>query len=226
MTKKIAIAGVHGVGKSKICEKIKSKLYNNYFDQEKAKINKDSTYGPTEIYYGFENKFAYIPEQFRDIIKHAPSFTKQTEEITLATYTKQLYLENLYTIQKKDILLCDRSVLDTFVYYDYFNKRLLERKILLDDNVAECNVIICRKIQRFIDCAKRDCQKYSKIYLIEPSDREIENDGFRLTDKEQQLEIHQQFLEYFKYFDNVEIINQEEAHGEKFINRVTSEFVL
>jgi hypothetical protein len=76
-------------------------------------------------------------------------------------------------------------------------------------------------------CAKKYSRKfYSKIYLIEPSDREIENDGFRLTDKKQQLEIHKVFLEYFKDFDNLEIINQEEANKEEFINKVVSEFVL
>ena len=67
---------------------------------------------------------------------------------------------------------------------------------------------------------------YFKIYLIEPSDREIENDGFRLTDKKQQLEVHKLFLEYFKHLDNVEIINQEEAYKEGFVNKIVNEFVL
>jgi thymidylate kinase len=211
--KKIAICGSHGVGKSKICEKIKSRLYNNYFEVEKLKINKESEYGPTEIYYNFKSQFAYIPEQFREVVKDlnlCNSITlKQTEEITLATYAKQLYLENLYTAQGKNIL-CDRSVLDTFVYYDYFNGK----KYATDGVGFIATKCVAINYTRF--------HHYNKIYLIEPSDREIEADGFRLTDKKQQLEIHKLFLKHFKDFENVEIINQEEAHKDSFIEKIVS----
>ena len=202
--KKIAICGAHGTGKTQIYEKV----INYWVSEDRSDYNVFS-----------RGTVAVIPEQFRDVVKDISNFTKQTEEVTLATYGKQLYLENLYTAQGKNIL-CDRSVLDTFIYYDYFNKRLLERSIFLDSNTTECNVVICKWIQRFIDCAKEDCKKYSKIYLIEPSDREIENDNFRMTDKKQQLEIHKLFLEYFKDFDNVVIVNQEKQNeiAEMIIN--------
>jgi thymidylate kinase len=150
----------------------------------------------------------FIPEQFRELVKDIYKFEKQTEEITLATYAKQLYLENLYTAQGKNIL-CDRSVLDTFVYYNYFKHGYTKFPILNGWSLWQEN-----------------SRTYSKIYLIEPSDREIENDGFRLTDKKQQLEVHKLFLECFKNLDNVEIVNQEDAHKEEFVDKVVSEFVL
>jgi thymidylate kinase len=227
-TVKIAIVGTHGVGKSTICKKIESKLYDNFFEQEKLKINKNSTYGPTEIHYTFQNKFIAIPEQFREIVKDVSNFPKdikggdnlslpfkQTEEITLATYAKQLYLENLYTAQGIDNILCDRSVLDTFVYYDYFNKENPIKKV--NDyshffTFADCiNHLTNTTGLCEMQAIKHTKESYSKIYLIEPSDREIESDGFRMTNKKQQLEIHKLFLQYFKDkdFNNVVVVDQE-----------------
>ena len=124
--KKIVLVGCHGVGKSRICNEILARTWCN------------------KEWYNFIEAAVFISEQFREIaeqlnlpivLKKTEGFveiteknlnslssisSKQTEEITLATYAKQLYLENLYTAQGKNIL-CDRSVLDTFVYYDYFN---------------------------------------------------------------------------------------------------------
>ena len=210
MSIKVCISGAHGTGKSKICERVKLKLYDNFFTQEKEKIHKDSNYGPTEIHYNFQNQFVLIPEQFREVVKdlNLPkdvTHFEQTEEITLATYAKQLYLENLYTEQGKNIL-CDRGILDTFIYYSFFNK------VHFDDFEIPCwdlggDYLI---------------KTYTKIYLIEPSNREIEPDGFRLTDKKQQLEIHQLFLEYFKDLNNVEIVNQEEQ--DKIVEMVVNDF--
>lgn len=213
MSKKIAICGVHGTGKSKICEKINNACYDKYGECK------------------FSRELAYIPEQFREVVKDTPNFTKQTQEITLATYAKQLYLENLYTAQGKNIL-CDRSVLDTFVYYNYFNKEQFMIYPSFDDNVgvgdesglvAGYNEGYSRPLVYAMDQAFfYTAYKYDKIYLIEPSGRPIANDGFRLTDKSQQLEIHKLFLEYFKDFSNVEIINQEEQ--DKIVEMVVNDF--
>lgn len=191
--KKLALVGVHGTGKSTICKNAFNKVYCNKMMEA-----------------GIDFPFEIIPEQFREVVENTPNFTKQTEEITIATYAKQLYLENLYIAQGKNIL-CDRSVLDTFVYYNYFN------------NLNQLTIVAALCAMQAI---KHTINTYSKIYLIEPSNREIENDGFRMTDKKQQLEVHKLFLEYFKDFPNVEIVNQEEAHKEEFINKVVSEFVL
>lgn len=196
--KKICLVGAHGTGKSTICKKIHKVCYVDY------SIN-----------------VMLIPEQFREVVKDIPNFKRQTKEITSATYGIQLYFENLYAIQGKRIL-CDRSVLDTFVYYDYFNK------IGLMQELNDC-IKNARDYDELISTFQGALYRmytYSKIYLIEPSDREIENDGFRLTDKKQQLEVHKLFLECFKHLDNVEIVNQEEAHKEEFINKVVSKFII
>ena len=212
MKEKIAICGTHGVGKSKICRTIYAKY--------KVSVNIDD----------FE-KLEFIPEQFREVVKDIYKFEKQTEEITLATYAKPLYLENLYTAQGKNIL-CDRSVLDTFVYflfngyieYKNNNKHVNAMKLggMFGFNFRDAKA--SDLLLEHYSIAIKQIKTYSKIYLIEPSDREIENDGFRMTDKEKQLEIHKLFLEYFKDFPNVEIINQEDAHKPEFIKRVVREF--
>lgn len=209
---KIAIVGCHGVGKSRICEKVIDKTRclnckNNLTNCKEYKFFKTNSCGAN---------FIFIPEQFREVVKDLnysnSSELKQTEEITLATYAKQLYLENLYTAQGKNIL-CDRSVLDTFVYYDYFNRNVIKPQCINFETARTLAINFTMST-------------YSKIYLIEPSDRPIEPDGFRMTDKKQQLQIYKLFLEYFKGFDNVEIINQEDAHKPEFIEKVVKGFSL
>ena len=217
--KKICITGTQGVGKTQICEKILTKIwcskeyYSNLdIDEYKHFGGNANIINYTELIQDIAN-IAFIPEQFREVMQLLgnPKEFKQTEEITLATYAKQLYLENLYTAQGKNIL-CDRSILDTFVYYDYFcNIQYQKITCFLEYHIKAL------QLNRFLTT-------YSKIYLIEPSDREIENDGFRLTDKKQQLEVHKLFLEYFKDFSNVEIINQEDAFKEEFIEKVAREY--
>ena len=210
---KIALVGVHGVGKSKICKEVYNKLYSQ---------KNPSNIILTDKMDGDYTNLKIIPEQFREVVKDLnlpkSDTLKQTEEITLATYAKQLYLENLYQAQGKNIL-CDRSVLDNFNYYMYFLFKSGENEFFVDDLSHEMRNI-------YYSIVKGSIFSYDKIYLIEPSDREIENDGFRLTDKKHQLEIHQLFLEYFKDFSNVEIVNQEDAHKEEFIKKVANEFIL
>ena len=206
---KIAIVGTNGVWKTKICEKILLKIWNSISNTD---FQSFSRHKMDDILY-FKN-ITFIPEQYREVVRDLmlpKSVTlKQTEEITLATYAKQLYLENLAQAQGKQAILCDRSVLDTFIYYDYFNK-------ICNDNVC---------LHKELEVANKRTQlNYNKIYLIEPSDREIEDDGFRMIDKAQQLEIHKLFLEYFKDFDNVEIINQEDAWKDEFVDKVVNELI-
>ena len=210
---RICLVGAHGTGKSTICTRVLLTLMQNAVNKEIINpVFAINTFQELQQKINELYNIQLIPEQFREVVKDIYKFEKQTEDITLATYGKQLYLENLYTAQGKNIL-CDRSVLDTFVYYDYFNpdKRLIEKSLWFDR--------LLPSVHDYID-------SYSKIYLIEPSNRLIEDDGFRLTDKKQQLEVHKLFLECFKNLDNVEIINQEDAHKEEFINKVVSEFVL
>ena len=203
--RKICLVGAHGTGKSTICKKIHKACYVDY------SIN-----------------VMLIPEQFREVVKDIPNFKRQTEEITSATYGIQLYFENLYTAQGKNIL-CDRSIIDTFIYYNYFNPKYTfdegmffgPYKLEIENDGYGYDYFL-----DLLESANQYTQNtYSKIYLIEPSDREIEDDGFRMTDKKQQLEVHKLFLEYFKHLDNVEIVNQEDAHKEEFINKVVSKFI-
>lgn len=228
--KKIAIVGTHGVGKSKICEKILTKIWCTEQYYSNFDINEYKYFGgninimqEVELIGDIAN-LAFISEQFREVVKNIYKFEKQTEDITLATYAKQLYLENLYTAQGKNIL-CDRSILDTFIYFRYLQNQIKTEEIDLSyfswEEMGMCNLSYCENSAIYQIGAT-----YSKIYLIEPSDREIEDDGFRLTDKKQQLEIHKLFLEYFKDFNNVEIVNQEDVNKKEFIEIVANEFIL
>ncbi len=208
--KKIAICGVHGVGKSQVCKNVFNRIHCN-------KIPDININFPLKI----------LQEQYREIIKNLIPINSnkliQTEEITLATYAKQLYLENLYAAQGNNIL-CDRSVLDTFVYYEYFSEIDIASEATFDLCEIPYNdnqLSLC--FMNALNCIKKS---YSKIYLIEPSDRAIENDGYRMTNKKQQLEIHQLFLQYFKDFLNVEIINQEIIFKNDFIDKIINDFIL
>lgn len=233
--KKIALVGVHGTGKSRVCERVLRNLRESYTEKTISDLNPYGMYHnifqeSDECVCNLKYNLKYIPEQFREILNdlfnQSGEMAKQTEEITLATYAKQLYLENLYTAQGKNIL-CDRSVLDTFVYYGYCTKRdyIIETMGDLKWATLENTTAISSLTCAFLS-AVNSMSSYDKIYLIKPSDRPIEDDGFRLTDKKQQLEIHELFLEYFKYLDTVEIVNQEEAHKEEFIERIANEFIL
>lgn len=129
------------------------------------------------------NKIETIEEQFR-VLHKKHQFSKQTNLITNLIMQCQLQLEN--SLENKNTL-ADRTIFDTFIYYDYFNKS---------------------KTKLNKDLIKR----YDKIYLIIPSDRAIENDNFRLTNKAEQLKISKKFEKFFKDFDNVVIVNQEQQN--------------
>lgn len=162
--KLIAITGTHGVGKTTIMQKVKSR--------------KD---------------IITIDEQFR-ILQKQIGFTKQTNEITNLVMLCQLHLENLFANKNT---LADRTIFDTWIYHDYFNKT----KTKLDKSLIK---------------------RYDKIYLIMPSNRPIFNDGFRLTNKKEQNEIHKRFEAFFEGFDNVVIINQEEQ--EEIVKMILKDF--
>ena len=232
---RICLVGAHGTGKSTICTRVILTLMQNAVNKEIINpIFAINTFQELQQKINELYNIQLIPEQFREVVQllgNSQEF-KQTDEITLATYAKQLYLENIYTAQGKNIL-CDRSVLDTFIYCDYFNN--IKIKSSIADNTARLfkfNESLNCYFESLLDfdvikkTAYNYLKTYRKIYIIEPSEREIEPDGFRMTDKKQQLEVHKLFLEYFKNLDNVEIVNQEEAHREEFINKVISEFVL
>jgi predicted ATPase len=119
------------------------------------------------------------------------------ENITLATYHLQLALE-----KNKQQIIADRTPLDCFIYHNaeyttnYFHSAKME--------------------------AYRYCQSYDKIYLIEPSDRLITNDGFRNTSKDDQMAMHEKFLLAFNGMKNVVVVNQEKQ--EEVVNEICNLF--
>lgn len=208
---KIAIIGSHGVGKTTICGKIAKKLLcqhhffsENYIENilescPMGEVNK-------QIHSFLGKNFTFIKEVFSDVCSEINLTQKgQSEEITLATYSKQLYLEQLNTAQGRNII-CDRSLLDTFVYYDYFNKK---------------------ESESFVDlkCEARDYTKnsYDKIFLIQPFKKPIKDGDDKQVQIEShelfvsQTEIHNLFLKYTKDFENLEIVNQEDQAVDKCV---------
>ncbi len=119
------------------------------------------------------------------------------ENITLATYHLQLALE-----KDKQRIIADRTPLDCFVYHnaEYTSDMFDSMKMR----------------------AYQYCLNYDKIYLIEPSDRLITNDGFRNTSKDDQLAMHEKFLLAFKDMHNVVIVNQEKQ--EEIVDEICNFF--
>lgn len=175
---RIALVGSHGVGKTTIMKKVQTKLQN-------------------------KTNIVYINEVFRDVFAEAqlnPIIKKAREDLTLAVYAKQLYLESIAKYNH-NCLLIDRSVYDAFIY---------------NDTIKGSTYYNLSKKQ-----AKDYLKTYTKVYLIEPSDREIENDGFRFdTSKENQLAIHTRFLSDVQNIDNLVIVNQEDQN--KIVNEIVN----
>jgi thymidylate kinase len=186
--KKISIAGTHGTNNNVVFEKILSKMKNQ--------------------------NVAFIPEQYCYTVRTIglEKYKGQTDNLTISAYARQLHLETLYAQERKSIL-CDRTVLDSFVYYKHFK---IEEKFGLNDYLQKA-------MEQAILYTK---QTYYKIYLVVPSKEEIEANGFRLTDKIEQFKVHKIFLEFFKDFSNIEIISQEKVHTEEFVEKVCNEFIL
>jgi len=133
----------------------------------------------------------------KSINKNDGTVWQNCENITLATYHLQLALE-----KDKQQIIADRTPLDCFVYHnaeyttDYF--KLAKQK------------------------AYRYCQSYDKIYLIEPSDRLITNNGFRNTSKDDQLAMHEKFLLAFDGIKNVVVVDQEKQ--EEIVDEICNYF--
>ena len=148
------------------------------------------------------NNIAKIDEIYGEVCKSigqksGATFQTQTD-ITFATYYKQMATEIIYSINKQDYV-CDRSPLDCFVY----------------QNIGgDCQYAFLKIL------AYNHCMQYDKIYLIEPSERAIEDNGFRNTSKADQLAIHNLFLKEVDRLNNVVIVNQEQQNEviEEIIN--------
>ncbi len=148
--KKIAIVGAHGVGKTRLCEHLRSYFYNR---------------GKTAI---------YLPECVREC--PLPIHDEQTIESTLWLIAKQISEEMEALANNPDYLICDRSAMDPMVYM------MLKDYRRVPDTLHD-----------FInDYAK----SYHYMYLIEPTKRPIDDDGFRNRDKGFQASIHNLFVDW------------------------------
>ncbi len=141
---KIALIGTHGTGKTTITYDIITNL----------------------------KKEGYNSDLLQEVARNCPlpineSTTKESQEwIIYSQYTKELELE-----RKNQILICDRSVIDGYVYYrNKFGK----------NNILE----------RFV---KEKSKTYKEIFRVPINGNLLKADGFRSTDKLFQQRINEEF---------------------------------
>lgn len=111
---------------------------------------------------------------------------KQSEDLTLHTFHSQI-LKEIETHSNHKILLADRTAFDCFVYHRVLNK----------GNYESLSFKQTRRL------ALAHLENYDKIFISEPFDAEIEDDGFRHKDKAFQMLIYRYFLRAYKDRENV-----------------------
>lgn len=141
---KIALIGTHGTGKSTIVYDLVNRL-------KKQKIN---------------------AEPLKEVARDCPfpineQATKEAQEWIIF----QQYLEELKEEKRTDMVVCDRSVLDGYVYYyKMFGKSEL--------------------LEKFV---KEKIKEYDQIWKVPIEFSKLNPDGIRSTDKEFQTEIDEKF---------------------------------
>lgn len=123
---------------------------------------------------------------------------KQSENLTLHTFHSQI-LKEIETHSKHQILLADRTAFDCFVYHRVLNKGTVESLSFKQT----------RKL------ALAHLENYDKIFISEPFDEEIEDDGFRHKDKAFQILIYRYFLRAYKNRENVVFFDKTITTDEK-----------
>lgn len=188
---KIAIAGTHGVGKTTTVNEV----YNQV--SKKKKIFK-------------------INETYREVIQMQKEYQVeqkgleqvQDEYWTTLSFNIHINQFNVYKKLCKDNntecnIISDRSFFDSFVYYSCYCKK--------DGNKYS------ETFHSFLMTAKTACREFDYIFLIEPSDRLIEDDGIRCLNKQNQKNLHKRFIKLMATkdgmkkhnLDNVIIVKQE-----------------
>ena len=143
---KIALIGTHGTGKTTMTYDIMANL----------------------------KKEGYNSDLLQEVARSCPlpineSTTKEAQEwIIYSQYTKELELE-----RPNQILICDRSVIDGYVYY----------KNKFGDSDT---------LERFV---KEKSKGYAKIFRVPRKDGLLKDDGFRSIDKLFQQRIDEEFDE-------------------------------
>lgn len=100
----------------------------------------------------------------------------QTPETTLWIVAAQLKAELEACNEKVDYVICDRSAFDPLVYHCYFSLETLNQKLC--------------------DFTEDYLKTYDKLVLVRPSNKAIEADGFRDTNKMTQYEINDIFTSW------------------------------
>lgn len=149
---KYAITGTHGTGKTtyllKIAERMK-KLSN--------------------ISIGIINEFAReCPFQIND---------EGDENTFLWLFSKQLLIETEYKNHRYDVILCDRTILDSVIY------------------ASKINVKYCKSFNTFL---QEYINTYNQIIYLNNSNDYLINDGIRMIDTNYQSEIDELLIETYQ----------------------------
>jgi nicotinamide riboside kinase len=149
---KYAITGTHGTGKTtyllKIAERMK-KLSN--------------------ISVGIINEFAReCPFQIND---------EGDENTFLWLFSKQLLIETEYKNHRYDVILCDRTILDSVIY------------------ASKINVKYCKSFNTFL---QEYINTYNQIIYLNNSNDYLINDGIRMIDTNYQSEIDELLIETYQ----------------------------
>lgn len=84
---------------------------------------------------------------------------------------------------KYDILICDRSNADSFIY------ALVQNCFDIDDPIMQYSK----------KCAEYWMHTYDKIFYVKPTQKKIPDDGFRSIDKQFQLKVEKAFDEWIAH---------------------------
>lgn len=151
---KLAFVGSHGTGKSAAAHFMA------------AKLKKED---PTKT-------IKVLEESVREIAKivgiNNPEFQKLA---ILDNLYKQIYYSSTH-----NVLICDRTAFDYYVYGNYY-----------DVNVDNSYWLL----------AIRNLKEFDKVYFIRPDNTPIADDGFRFTDIEERNKIDKYFLALLEQCD-------------------------
>ena len=169
---KIAFTGTHGVGKSTIIDNLAEKSW---------------CVTMPECYRLTANLFGLLCNG---------DTKKQCYDTTLHCFYLQMQKEIEATKLHNEHIICDRTVLDCFLYLDAGNNFQRINYKLHND---------CRKM------AIEHIKTYDIIYFIEYEGYPLQDDGFRNIDTENQKLINQYLWDNFKKFPNVKKISYTEG---------------
>lgn len=153
---KIAIIGTHGVGKTTLAHKI---AYERKLIGENVKL---------------------LGETAREC--PFPINNGQPPESVLWIYHRQMQKE-LEACAKYETVICDRSVLDSFMYAEAMG--MLQDSHLLKSSLFSLHEWL---------------PTYNEIYFVEKGSKEPSNDGIRDTDEDFQMKVQHVFEHYIPIF--------------------------